>query len=116
LFFCKLFLISYLKKKKKKKEKRFEKIIHLLLCRAFDEFNTFASSFSLYRADKAAYYRSVLNTLWNGPKCYFRQLVKGDIKCENPWLSIVAAAHPGAIMNILKEENNQLGGDGLFPR
>ncbi|CAF1427877.1 unnamed protein product [Rotaria sordida] len=83
---------------------------------AFDEFNTFASSFSLYRADKAAYHRSVLNTLWNGPKCYFRQLVKGDVKCENPWLSIVAAAHPGAIMNILKEENNQLGADGLFAR
>ncbi|CAF1490885.1 unnamed protein product [Rotaria sordida] len=84
--------------------------------RAFDEFNTFASSFSLYRTDKAAYYRSVLNTLWNGPSCYFRQLVKGDVKCENPWLSIVAAAHPVTIINILKEENNQLGGDGLFAR
>ncbi|CAF4630988.1 unnamed protein product, partial [Rotaria sp. Silwood2] len=84
--------------------------------RAFDEFNTFASSFTLYRTDKATYYRSVLNTLWNGPSCYFRQLVKGDVKCENPWLSIVAAAHPGTIINILKEENNQLGADGLFAR
>ncbi|CAF1370045.1 unnamed protein product [Rotaria sordida] len=84
--------------------------------RAFDEFNTFASSFGLYRADKAVYHRSVLNTLWNGPKSYFRQLVKGDIKCENPWLSIIAAAHPSAIINILKEENNQLGADELFAR
>ncbi|CAF1326236.1 unnamed protein product [Rotaria sordida] len=81
-----------------------------------DEFNTFASSFGLYRADKAFYHRSVLNTLWNGPKSYFRQLVKGDIKGENPWLSIVAAAHPSAIINILKEENNQLGANGLFAR
>lgn len=88
----------------------------VFLFRAFDEFNTFASSFGLYRADKAAYHRSVLNTLWNGPKSYFRQLVKGDIKCENPWLSIVAAAHPSAVLNILKEENNQLGADGLFAR
>ncbi|CAF2047857.1 unnamed protein product [Rotaria magnacalcarata] len=86
------------------------------IIQAFDEFNTFASCFSLYRSDKAAYYRSVLNTLWNGPKCYFRQLVKGDIKCENLWLSIVAAAHPGAIINILKEENNQSSADGLFAR
>jgi hypothetical protein len=74
------------------------------------------SCFCLYRADKAAYHRSVLNTLWNGPKYYFWQLVKGDIKCENPWLSIVAAGHPSAIMNILKEDNSQLGADGLFAR
>ncbi|CAF1413702.1 unnamed protein product [Adineta steineri] len=98
-----------------------ESLLHELekktsIIQAFDEFNTFQSSFSLYRADKAAYYRSILNTLWNGPKYYFRQLVKGDIKCENPWLSIVAAAHPGAIINILKEESNQLGNDGLFAR
>ncbi|CAF2877804.1 unnamed protein product [Rotaria sp. Silwood2] len=98
-----------------------ESLLHELekkrsIIQAFDEFNTFASSFNLYRADKAAYHRSVLNTLWNGPSCYFRQLVKGDVKCENPWLSIVAAAHPGAIINILKEENNQLGSDGLFAR
>ncbi|CAF4128008.1 unnamed protein product [Rotaria sordida] len=98
-----------------------ESLLHELekkrsIIQAFDEFNTFASSFSLYRADKAVYHRSVLNTLWNGPKSYFRQLVKGDIKCENPWLSIVAAAHPSAIINILKEENNQLGADGLFAR
>ena len=87
-----------------------------VILRAFDEFNTFASSFNLYRADKAAYHRSVLNTLWNDPKCYFRQLVKGDVKSENPWLSIITAAHPGAIINILKEEHNQLGVDGLFAR
>jgi hypothetical protein len=62
------------------------------------------------------YHRSVLNTLWNGPKYYFRQLVKGDIKCDNPWLSIVSAAHPGAIINILKDESSQAGGDGLFAR
>jgi hypothetical protein len=97
---------------------KFQRSIQSLISffRAFDEFNTFASSFGLYRADKAVYHRSVLNTLWNGPKCYFRQLVKGDIKCENPWLSIVAAAHPNAIINILKDENNQLGADGLFAR
>ncbi|CAF1291085.1 unnamed protein product [Rotaria sordida] len=98
-----------------------ESLLHELekkrsIIQAFDEFNTFASSFGLYRADKAVYHRSVLNTLWNGPKSYFRQLVKGDIKCENPWLSIVAAAHPSTIINILKEENNQLGADGLFAR
>ncbi|CAF2950321.1 unnamed protein product [Rotaria sp. Silwood2] len=98
-----------------------ESLLHELerkrsLVQAFDEFNTFASSFGLYRADKAVYHRSVLNTLWNGPKSYFRQLVKGDIKCENPWLSIVAAAHPSAIINILKDENNQSGVDGLFAR
>ncbi|CAF4240560.1 unnamed protein product, partial [Rotaria sordida] len=86
-----------------------ESLLHELekkrsIVQAFDEFNTFASSFGLYRADKAVYHRSVLNTLWNGPKSYFRQLVKGDIKCENPWLSIIAAAHPSAIINILKEE------------
>ena len=88
----------------------------LFYFRTFDEFNTFASSLSLYHADKAAYYRSVLNTLWNGPSCYFRQLVKGDVKCEDPWLSIIAAGHPGTIMNILKEENSQLGADDLFAR
>ncbi|CAF2073335.1 unnamed protein product [Rotaria magnacalcarata] len=98
-----------------------ESLLHELskktsIIQAFDEFNTFASSFSLYRTDKATYYRSVLNTLWNGPSCYFRQLVKGDVKCENPWLSIVAAAHPGTITTILKDENNQTGADGLFAR
>ncbi|CAF1001672.1 unnamed protein product [Adineta ricciae] len=98
-----------------------ESLLHELekkrsIVQAFDEFNTFASSFGLYRADKAVYHRSVLNTLWNGPKSYFRQLVKGDIKCENPWLSIVAAAHPSTIINILKDENNQSGADGLFAR
>ncbi|CAF4089393.1 unnamed protein product, partial [Rotaria magnacalcarata] len=90
--------------------------IQLLSFRTFDKFNTLASPLSLYRADKAAYYRSVLNTLWNGPSCYFRQLVKGDVKCENPWLSIVAADHPVSILNILKEDNSQLGADGLFAR
>ncbi|CAF3556086.1 unnamed protein product, partial [Rotaria socialis] len=90
--------------------------IQLLSFGTFDKFNTLASPLSLYRADKAAYYRSVLNTLWNGPSCYFRQLVKGDVKCENPWLSIVAADHPVSILNILKEDNSQLGADGLFAR
>lgn len=29
---------------------------------------------------------------------------------------IVAAGHPGTIINILKEENNQIGPDDLFAR
>ncbi|CAF2594636.1 unnamed protein product [Rotaria sp. Silwood2] len=90
--------------------------IPLLCFRAFDEFDTFVSCFNRYRTNKAAYYISALNTLWNGPKCYFRQSAESHIKCENPWLSIVIAAHPNAIMNILKEENCQLGIDGLFSR
>ena len=45
-----------------------------------------------------------------------RARLEVETPCENPWLSIVAAAHPGAIMNNLKEENSHLGGDGLFPR
>ncbi|CAF0785848.1 unnamed protein product [Rotaria sordida] len=40
--------------------------------------------------------------------------VEDDIKCENPWLSIITAAHPDTIMNILKEKNSQLEADGLF--
>ncbi|CAF2980051.1 unnamed protein product [Rotaria sp. Silwood2] len=98
-----------------------ESLLHELeekrsIIQAFDEFDTFVSCFNRYRTNKAAYYISALNTLWNGPKCYFRQSAESHIKCENPWLSIVIAAHPNAIMNILKEENCQLGIDGLFSR
>ncbi|CAF3170101.1 unnamed protein product [Rotaria sp. Silwood2] len=98
-----------------------ESLLHELeekrsIIQVFDEFDTFVSCFNRYRTNKAAYYISALNTLWNGPKCYFRQSAESHIKCENPWLSIVIAAHPNAIMNILKEENCQLGIDGLFSR
>ncbi|CAF4316728.1 unnamed protein product, partial [Rotaria magnacalcarata] len=41
---------------------------------------------------------------------------KEDVKCKNPWLSIVTAAHPSTITTILKDENNQAGADGLFAR
>ncbi|CAF1304197.1 unnamed protein product, partial [Didymodactylos carnosus] len=66
-------------------------------CRLFqpwDELNTLISSFGLYRSEKAAYDRSIINTLYNTNQ-------------------IAGAGHPSEVIESVKNDNE---GDGLFGR
>ncbi|CAF1278820.1 unnamed protein product, partial [Didymodactylos carnosus] len=64
------------------------------LFQPWDELNTLISSFGLYRSEKAAYDRSIINTLYNTNQ-------------------IAGAGHPAEVIESVKHDNE---GDGLFGR
>ena len=87
------------------------------LVQYWDEFETLAKSFGLYKSGGASFDRSIYNTLYNRAKELTQTTKSNNIKLTNRRLSIFGGGHPMKIFKRFEVERNaDLSCDGLYAR
>lgn len=85
------------------------------LIQIWDEINTLFESFGLYKAEKGAFEKSILNSLCNGTDNYSHDTKKNIVSIESPRLSVFGAVHPPILISLLANEQKMVS-EGLISR
>lgn len=88
------------------------------LVQYWDEFETLAKSFGLYKGGSGggSFDRSIYLTMYNGEDEFSHTTKSYDCQLLFPRLSIFGAAHPTKIITRFLEEKNLVDCDGLYAR
>jgi hypothetical protein len=82
----------------------------------YDESSAFIGNLGRYTGGKGDFDKSLILELFNDRSIYNRDLKSSKKKCTNPKLNMCLLGHPYTFINMIKDERQNVGADGLTQR